>query len=53
MKRKWSSASRVIAPVKIVAKWNAARLACEELEIDARLSVGVDRLVLAVAASER
>lgn len=38
--------------VKIVAKGNAARLACEELEIDARLSVGVDRLVLAVAASE-
>lgn len=39
--------------VKIVADGNASRLACEELEIDARLSVGVDRLVLAVAASER
>ena len=38
--------------VKIVAKGNAARLACEELEVDARLGVGVDRLVLAVAASE-
>lgn len=39
--------------VKIVAKGNAARLACEELEVDVRLGVGVDRLVLAVAASER
>lgn len=39
--------------VKIVAKGNAARLACEELEVYARLGVGVDRLVLAVAASER
>ena len=38
--------------VKIVAKGNAAWLACEELEVDARLGVGVDRLVLAVAASE-
>ena len=39
--------------VKIVAKGNAARLASEELEVDARLGVGIDRLVLAVAASER
>ena len=38
--------------VKIVVKGNAARLACEELEVDARLGVWVDRLVLAVAASE-
>lgn len=38
--------------VKIVAKGNAARLASEELEVDARLGVGVDRLVLAVATSE-
>ena len=39
--------------VKIVAKGNAARLSCEELEVYARLGVGEDLLVLAVAASER
>lgn len=38
--------------VKIVAKGNAARLACEELEVDTWLGVWVDRLVLAIAASE-
>ena len=38
--------------VNVVANRNAARLACEELEVDARLGVGVNRLVLAVAASE-
>lgn len=38
--------------VKIVADGNASRLACEELDVDAWLGVGVDRLVLAIAASE-
>ena len=38
--------------VKIVANGNSTRLACEELEVDAWLRVGIDRQVLAVAASQ-
>ena len=39
-------------PVEVAAKGDAPRLACEELEVDARLGVGVDLLVLAVAAGQ-
>ena len=38
--------------VKIVAKGNAARLACEELEVDARLGVGVCLLYTSDAADD-
>ena len=38
--------------VDIVAYGESSRLPCEELEVDARLSVRIYRLVVAVAASE-